>query len=196
MSSSKFPPSEGTKHLLQISNNSRNIKKPPLPTKRAPPVVKYELEPRIINVQTPTDFKYIVQLLTGDPNRPPPVYPCNCDHHDNYNNPQQPDDHPQGILSPAPTSLRPLVSPGDFTPFPSSFDQDFNSFDLLQELEVEPPTLSLSPPVINISPSPSPPPSPLPVPQPIFRVSPSMYTEIPPSFYTQQPPMFFPPNSN
>ncbi|KAE8647157.1 hypothetical protein Csa_018820, partial [Cucumis sativus] len=70
-----YPGREGRKQVLQISKDSQTIKKPPLA-----PVIryKYEMDPKIINVKTSVDFTYIVQLLTGDPNHPPPIYPCNC----------------------------------------------------------------------------------------------------------------------
>ncbi|XP_038885909.1 extensin-like [Benincasa hispida] len=211
MSSSGSPPGEGRKELRQISNNSRKIKKPPRPPKTAKtaapsPVVRYENEPKIIKVETPQDFKYIVQLLTGDPNRPPPQYPCTSNDHD----PQPPDDRPQGILSPTPTSLPLLVYPDAFTPSPSpppplplplppsSSDQELCIFDLLEEW-AEPAALS-SYPVVDSPPLLPPPPLlPAPVPPaPNFRVPPSPFrtlnTEIPPSFNTPLPPLFFPPN--
>ncbi|CAK9313516.1 unnamed protein product [Citrullus colocynthis] len=197
MSSSWSSPTreQGRKEVHQISTDSQKIKKPPLPPKTAArsPVIRYEYQKeRIIKVKTPADFAYIVQLLTGDPNRPPPKHPCTCDDDD-----PQPQARPQGILSPTPTSLPPLFSPDAFTsspsppppPPPPSSDQELCIFDLLEEW-AEPAALS-SNPIVNSPPPPSPPLPP--PPSPNFRVPPSPFrtlnTEIPPSFNTPLPPL-------
>ncbi|KAG6602166.1 hypothetical protein SDJN03_07399, partial [Cucurbita argyrosperma subsp. sororia] len=74
-SSGFYPPEKWVEQPLQISKYSRSINKPPLPPSSAIPrqaIIKYKVKPKIIHVKTPAEFKYIVQLLTGSPNHPPP----------------------------------------------------------------------------------------------------------------------------